>query len=192
MPSLSRGMCLLCCSYVVVHPPDEDRHGLYTDMKLVWICSLLLLNPKTDLIPWLWPLSILLHRSLSSTLAGQYNPISCHILISAPSLPVAIAVISLLFMVLPSSGILLILCVAHLKRFFFLGSSLLPKCLHVISVVVLVRVGCLESCPRACTRVSWSIWLFSPSFGLRLACFVLVLSLRKRDPGVYWLYYRPL
>ena len=37
--SLSGGMCLLCCSYVVVHPPDEDRHGLYTDMKVVWIYS---------------------------------------------------------------------------------------------------------------------------------------------------------
>jgi len=22
---------------VVVHPPDEDRHGLYTDMKVVWV-----------------------------------------------------------------------------------------------------------------------------------------------------------
>ena len=35
--SLSGGMCNLCCSYVVVHPPDEDRHGMYTDIKVVWI-----------------------------------------------------------------------------------------------------------------------------------------------------------
>ena len=121
-------------------------------------CSLLL-KPKIDLIPWLCPLSRLLHRSLSSFF-GQYNPISCHILISAPSLPVAIAVISLLFIVLPSSGVLLILCVAHLKRFFFLGSSLLPKFLHVISVAVLVCACCLESCHRACARVNWPICLF--------------------------------
>ena len=64
------------------------------------------------------------------------------------------AVISLLFRVPPSSGMLLILCVAHLNRFFFLGSSLLPKFLHVISVVALVLVGVPDSCPRACDRVS--------------------------------------
>jgi len=118
----------------------------------VMSCSLLL-KPNTDLIPWLCPLSLLLHCSFSS-IFGQYNPISCHILISAPSLPVAMAAISLLFRVPPSSGMLLILCVAHLKRFFFLGSSLLPKFLHVISVVVLGRLGGLDSCPRACSRVS--------------------------------------